>query len=80
LTVDSRDIDKIEKVSREVTELIETGIEFNSSPPSYYYTKLSELKVDLLAKASADARQRAETDSKVRQRPRKNKESYDGCI
>ena len=64
VTVDSKDIDKIEKVSREVTELIETGIEFNSLPPSYYYTKLSELKVDLLAKASADARQRAETIAK----------------
>jgi hypothetical protein len=64
VTVDSKDIEKIEKVSREVTELIETGIEFNSSPPSYYYTKLSELKVDLLAKASADARQRAETIAK----------------
>ena len=44
--------------------MIESGIEFNSSPPSYYYTKLSELKVDLLAKASADAKQRAETIAK----------------
>jgi uncharacterized protein len=61
VTVDSRDIDKVEKISREVTGLIETGIEFNSNPPSYYYTKLSELKIDLLAKASADARTRAET-------------------
>lgn len=64
VTVDSRDIDKIEKVSREVTELIESGIEFNSAPPSYFYTRLSELKLDLLAKASADARKRAETIAK----------------
>lgn len=64
VTVDSKDIDKVEKISREVTELIESGIEFNSSSPSYYYTKLSELKVDLLAKASADAKQRAETIAK----------------
>ena len=64
VTVDSKDINKVEKISREVTELIESGIEFNSSSPSYYYTKLSELKVDLLAKASADARQRAETIAK----------------
>ena len=59
LTVKSAEIVKIETLSREVTELIEKGIEFNSEPPSYYYTKLSELKLDLLAKASADARQRA---------------------
>jgi hypothetical protein len=62
--VDSKDIDKVEKISREVTELIESGIEFNSSSPSYYYTKLSELKVDLLAKASADAKDRASTIAK----------------
>lgn len=64
VTVDSKDIEKVEKISREVTELIESGIEFNSSSPSYYYTKLSELKIDLLAKASADAKQRAETIAK----------------
>jgi uncharacterized protein len=64
VTVESKDIDKVEKISREVTELIESGIEFNSSAPSYYYTKLSELKVDLLAKASADAKLRANTIAK----------------
>ncbi|HRF24888.1 MAG TPA: SIMPL domain-containing protein [Chitinophagaceae bacterium] len=64
VTVDSKDIDKVEKISREVTELIESGIEFNSSAPSYYYTKLSELKIDLLAKATADAKLRAETIAK----------------
>ncbi len=64
VTIDSKNIEKIEKISREVTELIQSGIEFNSSSPSYYYTKLSELKLDLLAKASADAKQRAETIAK----------------
>jgi uncharacterized protein len=64
VTVDSKNIDKVEKISREVTELIQSGIEFNSSSPSYYYTKLAELKLDLLAKASADAKQRAETIAK----------------
>lgn len=64
VTIDSKNIDKIEKLSREVTELIQSGIEFNSSSPSYYYTKLAELKLDLLAKASADAKQRAETIAK----------------
>jgi Uncharacterized protein conserved in bacteria len=62
--VESGNVDKIEKISREVTELIESGIEFNSSPPLYYNTKLSEVKMDLLARASADARLRAETIAK----------------
>ncbi|MBI3882974.1 MAG: SIMPL domain-containing protein [Sphingobacteriales bacterium] len=64
VTVQSNNIDTVENISREITELIETGIEFNSAPPAYYYTQLSALKVDLLAKASADAKQRAETIAK----------------
>ena len=59
--IESKDIDKVEKFSREVTGLIEKGIEFNSSAPLYFYTRLADLKMDLLAKASTDARERAKT-------------------
>lgn len=62
--VQSNDIDKIDKIAREVTELIQSGIEFNSQAPLFYNTKLSEVKMDLLAKASADAKLRAETIAK----------------
>lgn len=62
--VESKDVDKIDKISREVTELIESGIEFNSQPPLYYNTKLADVKMDLLARASADAKLRAETIAK----------------
>jgi hypothetical protein len=62
--VSSSNISLVEKLSREVTELLQKGIEFNSETPSYYYTKLNDLKIDLLAKASADARKRAETIAK----------------
>jgi uncharacterized protein len=61
VTVDSKEIQKVEKLSREITGLLEKGIELNSSAPRYYYTKLNELKIDLLAKASQDAKLRAET-------------------
>ena len=61
VTVESTNINRVEVVSREVTKLIESGIEISSLEPSYFYTKLSELKIDLLAKASADAKKRAET-------------------
>lgn len=60
VTVESKEVEKVEKISREVTGLIEKGIEFYSNAPAYYYTKLAEIKLDLLAKASADARKRAE--------------------
>ncbi len=61
IKVESQQIDKVEAISREVTELIQQGIEFNSTAPAYYYSKLSELKIDLLAKASEDAKNRAES-------------------
>ena len=59
--VESKEIEKVEKLSREITELLEKDIQLNSNSPEYYYTKLNELKIDLLAKASADAKNRAET-------------------
>lgn len=62
--VQSKEIAKVEKISREITGLIQSGVAFNSQEPAYYYTKLSDLKIDLLAKAAADGRQRAETIAK----------------
>lgn len=62
--IESQNVDKIDQLSREATELIEKGIEFNSSAPLFYYTKLTEIKMDLLAKASADGKQRAEIIAK----------------
>lgn len=62
--VESHEIETVEKLSREITELLEKGIELNSNTPEYYYTKLNELKIDLLAKASEDAKTRAETIAK----------------
>ena len=62
--VESKNVDKIDKIAREVTELIESGIEFNSQPPLFYNTKLADVKMDLLARASADAKLRAEAIAK----------------
>lgn len=62
--VESNNIAKVDKISREITQLIEQGIELTSSSPNYYYTKLGDLKIDLLAKASADGEKRAETIAK----------------
>lgn len=48
------------RLSREATELIKQGIEFNSAAPQYYCTKLNDLKIGMLAEAAKDARSRAE--------------------
>lgn len=58
--IESPEVDKINSISREATELIQQGIEFTSQPPLFYYTKLTQIKMDLLAKASADGKKRAE--------------------
>ena len=50
----------VERVSREATQLIEAGVPITSGAPAYFYTKLGELKIEMLAEASKDARTRAE--------------------
>lgn len=62
--VSSTEVDKIEKISREITELLDSNIEIYAENPEYYYTKLADLKVKMLAEASDDAHLRAETIAK----------------
>ena len=56
----SNDVDKIARISREATGLINEGIEFYSGSPDYSYTILDELKVEMLAKATENAKLRAD--------------------
>lgn len=65
IEVRSNEVDKIDRVSREATELIDQGIEFSSGSPEYFYTKLDELKIEMLAKATENAKQRAENMAKA---------------
>jgi hypothetical protein len=60
VTIRSSDVTRIERISREVTQLGEQGVPISSSPPEYFYTKLGELKIEMLAEAAKDARSRAE--------------------
>jgi hypothetical protein len=60
LKIESQEVALIESVSREITELLNKGVQFNSYPPRYYYTKLADLKIEMISKATEDARIRAE--------------------
>jgi hypothetical protein len=60
ITVQSGDVPRIEKASREVTSLLEDGVTISSGAPRYFYTHLGELKVEMLAAAGKDARARAD--------------------
>jgi len=60
IEVKSKEVDKVTEVARQATELIDQGIELNSLAPEYFFTKLDELKIEMLAKATQNAKQRAE--------------------
>lgn len=60
LQINSKNVEKVEKISREITELLNKGIQFYSQEPRYYYTKLSDLKIEMISKATSDAKARAE--------------------
>jgi len=69
VTVESSDLEKIDNVSREVSSLILDGIIFTSELPQYYYSGLEDLKLQIIAKASENAYQRATniaTESKTK--------------
>ncbi len=60
IRVTSREVDRVGKIARDVTELMENGIDVESSQPAYSYTQLQTLKIELIADASKDTRTRAE--------------------
>lgn len=50
IQITSNEVEKIEAISREITELINESIPFYSEPPRYLLTKLSDLKIELISK------------------------------
>jgi uncharacterized protein len=58
--VKSHDVERVAEVSRQATELINQGIMLDSNAPEYHYTRLGELKIEMLSEAARDTRVRAE--------------------
>ena len=61
IAVSSRNLPVIEKAYQKISALYEHGVNFSSNDLLYYYTKLNDLKMELLHNASIDAYKRAET-------------------
>ncbi|MAZ01347.1 MAG: SIMPL domain-containing protein, partial [Flavobacteriales bacterium] len=59
--ISSNQVDLIEQISNEVTDLIENNIFITSYAPRYYYTKLGELKIEMIESAAQDGLLRAKT-------------------
>ena len=60
IEIESKDVSKIFKTHRKISELLGKGVLVSPSRPEFTYTKLAEKRVDMLAKATKDARIRAE--------------------
>lgn len=64
VTVDSKDLDQVIEISREISELLEQGIQIRSYNPKFYYSDLDKLKLNLIEQASENGRIRAEQIAK----------------
>ena len=61
MKVESFSVEQIEDISRDITSLIVNGVEIQSAKPYYFYSKLADLKLDMIAEASEDAKKRVES-------------------
>lgn len=59
ITISSTNLAVIEKAYNKVQSLYATGIDIDSHSLQYYYTRLNDLKMEMLKEASADAYERA---------------------
>ena len=70
ITIESGEVEKIEALSRNITELFNQGIDVTPDAPKFMYTKLSDVKLEIISLAAMDAKKRAEeiaksTDNKI---------------
>ena len=60
IEIESNDVFNIDQTYRKMSELLGKGVIVKPSRPEFTYTKLAEKRVDMLSKATKDARTRAE--------------------
>ncbi len=59
-TITTARVDAVASPAAAVTELIEEGVKIVSDAPNFYYSKIADLKVEMIGEASRDARARAD--------------------
>jgi len=59
-TITTQNVEMIAGPSSEITALLKDGVKLTSCAPQFYYSKIGELKVEMLGEASKDARTRAD--------------------
>ena len=56
VVITSSNLDSVEKISRDISSLLDQGVELTSNSPEYYYSGMEALKLDLINKASQNAK------------------------
>ena len=64
IQVSTSNVEFIADAAGEVTDLLREGVLVSGGKPLYTYSKVSEAKLDIIAKAAANARKRAEEIAK----------------
>lgn len=59
IKVNSENVELIKALSTEIQELVNKGVNVNSFDPEYQYSKLADLKINLLLEATKDSKRRA---------------------
>lgn len=59
IVIKSNDVVKIKEISSDIQNLLTQGIDINVMSTEYFYSKLGDLKVELLEAATKDAKDRA---------------------
>ena len=65
VTVRTKDVELVSKLSQGIGTLLETGINVNNYGPQYYISNLPELRPQLMSDAMKDAKVRAESLTKA---------------
>ncbi len=58
VVISSSDIELVEEISRDISTLLDKGVQLTSESPEYYCTGLDDIKLDLIEKATENARSR----------------------
>ena len=64
VVISSTNIDLVEEISRDISKLLDKGVQLTSGTPEYYCTGLDEIKLDLIEQATDNARTRVDIMAK----------------
>ena len=64
IKVQSRDVQKIAKIASNIVGIFDQDVKLRIQDPEYIYTKLEDLKIEMIGRATNNARERAMTIAK----------------